>query len=272
MRKLQVPAGRLSVLYMPDDEPETEFNLQALYTKLTGLHEKPQVFPLPDDSRRGLIGYTDILSPELVCAAYLQGVFPWFEEDRDEPVLWWSPDPRFVLPAAELHVSTSLERFIRHTPYTYTMDTDFPAVMNGCACVKRAGQHGTWIGRRMFDVYCMLAERGIAHSVEVWHNGMLSGGLYGLLIGTVFFGESMFTVEDNSAKSAFVLFVRSFVQAGGMLIDSQVYTDNLARYGARNISRSAFLRLEHDYLPQELKTPLNISFAAACASVQEKSI
>lgn len=209
-------------------------------------------FPERISDRRGLLGYTPEITPSLVFSAYLQGVFPWYNEDEGDPVLWWNPDPRFVLPIDELHVPQSIERFIKHTPYTYTIDADFPEVIEQCSAMKRPGQRGTWIGPQIIDVYSNLAERGIAHSVEAWHNGKLAGGLYGILIGKVFCGESMFTIEDNSSKSAFVLFAKAFSLCGGQLIDSQVYTDNMARYGAHNISRDAFLRMETELLSSRL--------------------
>jgi len=218
-------------------------------------------FSVPDSERHGLLGYTDNITPELVFSAYLQGIFPWYNEDEGDPVLWWSPDPRFVLPVDEFHVPGSIDRFLKHTPYTYTMDTAFADVMKGCASMKRQGQDGTWIGTQILNVYSMLAQRGAAHSVEVWHDGKLAGGLYGVLIGKVFCGESMFTVENNSSKSAFVLFARAFIRSGGRLIDSQVYTDNIARYGARNISRTAFLRMESELLPAKLDSDIKEAFA-----------
>lgn len=217
-------------------------------------------FPVRDSGRRGLLGYTDAITPSLVFSAYLQGIFPWYNEDEGDPVLWWCPDPRFVLPAEELHVPHSIDHFLKHTPYTYTMDKAFSDVITGCAAMERSGQDGTWIGRKMLDVYGSLAERGIAHSVEAWHDGRLAGGLYGVLIGQTFCGESMFTAEDNSSKSAFVLFARAFIKCGGRLIDSQVYTDNMARYGARNISRTAFLRMESMLLAGKLNGNLRETF------------
>jgi leucyl/phenylalanyl-tRNA---protein transferase len=217
-------------------------------------------FPVNDSDRRGLLGYTDDITPSLVFSAYLQGIFPWYNEDEGDPALWWCPDPRFVLPAEDLHVPRSIDRFLKHTPYTYTMDKAFCDVMKGCAAMERPGQDGTWIGKQMLAVYGELSERGIAHSVEVWHEGRLAGGLYGVLVGQVFCGESMFTIEDNSSKGAFVLFARAFIRCGGKLIDSQVYTDNLARYGAYNISRSAFLRIENELLPGKLSGNLRKTF------------
>src|SRR5574344_393567 len=214
-------------------------------------------FPVLNGGRKGLLGFTDNITPELVLSAYLQGVFPWYNEDEGDPVLWWCPDPRFVLPVEDMHVPESVFRFLKHTPYTYTMDKAFPDVMRGCASMERKGQNGTWIGTKMIEVYCELARRGIARSVEAWHDGKLAGGFYGVLIGRMFCGESMFTAEDNSSKSAFVLFEKAFAERGGMLIDSQAYTANMARYGAHNISRAAFLRLEKSFLMQTLKAELD---------------
>jgi leucyl/phenylalanyl-tRNA---protein transferase len=228
--------------------------------QLLGSDFKLTFFPVDEDNRRGLLGYTTGIDAHLVVSAYLQGVFPWYNEDEGEPVLWWSPDPRFVLPVEELHVPHSISRFLKHTPYTYTMDTDFAAVINACAAIKRDGQPGTWIGPEIIRVYCELNEQGITHSVEVWHDGKLAGGLYGVLLGRVFCGESMFTVEDNSSKSAFVLFARAFIECGGRLIDSQVYTDNIARYGAHNVSRTAFLRMEHEFMLLPLSGDLKQAF------------
>ncbi|AEE15952.1 leucyl/phenylalanyl-tRNA--protein transferase [Treponema brennaborense] len=224
---------------------------------------RPVVFPEPDGGR-GIVAVTEDISVDSLYSAYLQGVFPWFCEDRGEPVVWWSPDPRFVLLPGELHVPDRLERFLKRTPYRYTFDVDFEAVITGCANVRRPGQAGTWIGPKIIDAYCRLHREGIAHSVEVWRGDTLAGGLYGVLIGRVFCGESMFSLESDSAKSAFVLFVRAFASCGGALIDSQVYTDNLARFGAKNVSRAAFLRLERELLPQPLTEDPAEAFYRAC--------
>jgi len=226
---------------------DTVYTLQQLYTQLTG-SSRCFLFPFVDGGRRGLLGMTKDFSPDLITAAYLQGVFPWFDEEQDPGVLWWSPDPRFVLPADSVHVSERLERFLKHSPFTLSVDRDFSAVIRGCAEAKRKGQDGTWIGSGMIEAYSTLHERGIAHSVEAWQNGVLAGGFYGVLIGRVFFGESMFTVQSNAAKECFVRFARAFAACGGQLIDCQVYTDNMARYGARNISREAFLHMESELL------------------------
>ncbi|MCH5291445.1 MAG: leucyl/phenylalanyl-tRNA--protein transferase [Treponema sp.] len=189
---------------------------------------------------------------QLLYSAYMQGVFPWFNEDEGEPVLWYSPNPRFCLPVELFHVPKRIERFLKHTPYTYTMNRCFRTVMENCRDMSRRGQDGSWIGHKMIDAYEAFHQEGFAHSVEAWHNGVLVGGLYGVLMGSVFCGESMFTTESDSSKSAFVLFMKAFTACGGKLLDSQVYTDNIARYGARNISRDAFLRLEQ----KALRVPL----------------
>ena len=228
-------------------------------------------FFVRDAGRNGLLGYTETLTPELAFSAYLQGIFPWYDEDSGDPVLWWSPDPRFVLPVNEIRFPRSAVKFLKHSPYTYTIDAAFSRVIENCAHVHRAGQDGTWIGNRIIDIYCALHERGIAHSVEAWHGGELAGGLYGVLIGKVFCGESMFTLQSNAGKSAFMLFAKAFERCGGVLIDSQVYTENIARYGGRNISRAAFLRMESELLPQKLSDDLRTVFGEIAAKTVRTS-
>lgn len=218
---------------------------------------RPYIFPKPEDAFDQVLAVTSEINIDLVFSGYLQGVFAWYSEDDGEPVTWWSPNPRFVLRPENLHVPKSLQKFLRHTPYTYTIDTSFANVIKNCASVKRAGQDGTWIGGEMIRVYTELFDAGIAHSVETWKDGNLVGGFYGVGIGQIFFGESMFSLLPNSSKSAFVLFARKFfAECGGALIDCQVYTDNMARFGAGNISRDAFLRLEKELLPSELRVPI----------------
>lgn len=248
------------------ESDEEKQNLKILFSKISGFSSNPFIFPLPNDSRRGLIGYTDRLSMSLLYSAYLQGIFPWFDESRDEPVLWWSPDPRFVLFPQNLHEPERLVRFLKHTPFTYTMDKAFEAVINGCSQAVRAGQNGTWIGKKIINAYGHLFQDGVAHSIEVWNGERLVGGFYGVLIGRIFFGESMFTLESNSAKSAFLLFVHAFRSAGGRLIDSQVYTDNIARFGGENISRDAFLHLENE----NLSVPLDKNLISVFYDTVEK--
>jgi len=203
---------------------------------------------------------TDSIPMQLLYSAYLQGVFPWFSEDDGEPVIWYSPDPRFCLLTENFHIPKSLDKFLKKSPYTYTMDKAFRKVMLGCRNMKRSDQDGTWIGKKMLKAYCRFHKLGFAHSIEVWHEGVLAGGLYGILIGSVFFGESMFTKESDSAKSAFALFARTFSECGGKLIDSQVYTDNIARFGAKDISRKEFLGYEKEWLFKPLEKNIKIAF------------
>ena len=233
-------------------------------------HFQPIIFPSPEDADRGIVAVTDELSLDLLYSAYLQGIFPWYNESEGEPVVWWSPDPRFVLFPQELHVPRRLKRYLRHTPYRYTIDRAFPQVMEACSSVNRPDQGGTWIGPTMIEAYCQLFDCGVAHSVEVWREEKLVGGLYGVLVGQVFFGESMFSYEADTSKSAFVLFVEAFRSCGGQLIDSQVYTSNLARFGARNISRSSFLRLEKEFLSQDLTRDLQEEFHRLASQFSEK--
>ncbi len=224
-------------------------------------------FP-PPRSKSGACLVTDVLPVQLLFSGYMQGMFPWFCENDGEPVVWYSPDPRFCLRMENLHVGRSIERFLKKTPYTYTMDRDFSAVIEECRKMNRKDQDGTWIGRKIIDSYTRLHEKGYAHSIEVWDGGELCGGFYGVLIGSVFFGESMFTLKPNSSKSAFVLFARAFEKCGGRMIDCQVYTDNMARYGASNISRTAFLRLEKEMLHENLKGDLKETFESLSESVK----
>ena len=226
-------------------------------------------FPPPNPVYNDVCLISAEINLRLLYSAYMQGVFPWFDEDQGEPVIWYSPDPRFCLRIENLHIPKRLDRFLKHTPYTYTMDTCFEQVMEACRAAKREGQFGTWIGRKMINAYTEFHKAGFAHSIEVWHDNELAGGFYGVLIGSVFFGESMFTKIDNSSKSAFALFARTFAECGGMLIDSQAYTDNIARYGATDISRDAFLQLEREYLHRPLKCDLKERFEQKCALLHQ---
>ena len=217
------------------------------------------LFPNPEDSEDGIVVYGGDLSTNMLLSAYYQGIFPWYNED--EPILWWSPDPRFVLFPEELHVPERLQRDMKKIqksehPFTFTMNADFQTIIKSCASIPREGQPGTWIHPEMIDAYLSLHGAGFAHSFETWQNGEIVGGFYGILIGSVFFGESMFAKVSNASKCAFVNFVKNFRSCGGRLIDSQVFTDNIARFGGKNISRSAFLRLEEEYLPDELDQDL----------------
>ncbi|MGI5174288.1 leucyl/phenylalanyl-tRNA--protein transferase [Treponema sp. OMZ 840] len=219
-------------------------------------------FSSPEDTGLDIVGIGGDLSPSMLLSAYLQGVFPWY--NSGEPVLWWSPDPRFILLPEELHVPSRLARTMKKNAanFTYTMNTKFKEVITACAEAKRADQDGTWISPDMINAYTALHRLGRAHSFETYQNGILCGGFYGVLIGQVFFGESMFSLVPDASKCAFVHFVQNFKRCGGKLVDSQVYTNHIARFGGKNISRTAFLRLEALYLNAPLEIELEKVYGA----------
>lgn len=188
----------------------------------------------------------DLAVPRLV-AAYRHGCFPWFAEG--EPILWWSPDPRMVLLPAELHVPRSLARRLRRGGFEIRCDTRFRAVLDGCAA-PRSDDGGTWITASMIEAYDRLHAQGFAHSVETWIDGALAGGLYGVSIGRVFFGESMFSREPDASKIALIHLVLQLRRWEFGLIDCQMRTSHLARFGAREIGRSTFVRLVNRHVDQ----------------------
>jgi len=181
----------------------------------------------------------DLTLPRLL-NAYSHGIFPWFSEG--EPILWWSPDPRFVLPPEEIKVSRSLAKNIRNSGLRITMDTVFEQVIAHCSALPRAGQDGTWITTQMQQAYINLHRAGYAHSVECWNGEKLVGGLYGIHSGPVFCGESMFSLQSNASKIALVHLCRFIQPRGFKLIDSQVYTPHLESLGARMIPRDAYIK------------------------------
>ncbi len=186
----------------------------------------------------GLLAAGADLSPERLVEAYARGIFPWFGED--DPLLWWSPDPRMVLHVSELRVSRSLRRTIRSGRFRVTLDRAFEAVMAGCAA-PRAGQDGTWITAEMTEAYSRLADLGYAHSVETWLGDELVGGLYGVGVGRMFFGESMFARTTDASKVAFAALVRQLERWSMPMLDCQMSTPHLASLGAREIRRAEFL-------------------------------
>jgi leucyl/phenylalanyl-tRNA--protein transferase len=192
------------------------------------------------DSPNGLLCAGGDLSIERLVAAYSQGIFPWFSEA--EPILWWSPDPRMVLFPADLKVSRSLRKRVEHGTYELTVDTAFRRVMQECAR-PRSGQSGTWIVPDMIDAYTRLHDAGLAHSVEAWREGRLVGGLYGVALGRVFYGESMFSRSPDASKVALVELVRRLEEKRFRLVDCQQATRHLASLGAREIPRKAFAQL-----------------------------
>lgn len=200
------------------------------------------IFPNPELARKdGLLAFGGDLSEERLITAYSMGIFPWYNEDS--PILWWSPDPRLILIPEELKVSRSLRRVINKGVFKVTMDTAFEQVIRNCAEAPREGQGGTWITEDMIEAYIRLHRSGYAHSVESWCEGELVGGLYGIILGKVFFGESMFSKVSNASKVAFVTIVERLKDQGFSLIDCQVKTEHLMSLGAKEISRQSFLEM-----------------------------
>ncbi|MCK7596835.1 leucyl/phenylalanyl-tRNA--protein transferase [Microbulbifer sp. CAU 1566] len=189
------------------------------------------------DDPNGLLAVGGDLTPEWLLAAYRKGIFPWFSDDQ--PILWWSPSPRCVVRPQSLVFSRSLRKVIRQARYQVTFDQAFEAVLDGCAA-PRASESGTWITDDMREAYLDMHQLGYAHSVETWSNGELVGGLYGLAIGKVFFGESMFHRATDASKVAFAYLVRQVAHWGGQLIDCQVSNPHLASLGAEEMSRADF--------------------------------
>jgi len=188
----------------------------------------------------GLLAVGGDLSPERLIAAYSQGIFPWFNEG--EAIMWWSPDPRAVLFLDELKISRSLTKVLRKGLFKLSFDRDFPAVIQQCAELRKAST-GTWITREMIEAYCELHKRGIAHSVEVWQQNELVGGLYGLKVGKVFCGESMFSKVSNASKVGLIYLVNKLKQQDFILIDCQMPNPHLLSLGATTIPRQEFLNL-----------------------------
>ena len=210
------------------------------------IQELACAYPFPDPREadpQGLLAYGGDLGAERLLAAYAQGVFPWYDE---EPILWFSPDPRMVLRPEELHVGRSLARRERSRPFDLRMDTAFEAVIRACSEIPRPDQDGTWITQEMIEAYVVLHELGFAHSVEAWKpcgesDEKLVGGLYGVSLGRAFFGESMFAREADASKIAFAAFVRQLRDWRFDFIDCQMTTPHLARFGATEWSRADFL-------------------------------
>lgn len=188
----------------------------------------------------GLLAIGGDLSPERLLAAYRSGIFPWYSED--EPVLWWSPDPRMVLFPGELRISDSLAKRLKKKDYEIRFDSAFREVMLACASAPRPGQSGTWITEEIIHGYCRLHELGYAHSVETWMDGKLAGGLYGVAMGGMFYGESMFHHVKDASKIAFVHLVQRLHEKKFGMIDCQMKTAHLARFGAREIPRKDFMQ------------------------------
>ncbi len=186
----------------------------------------------------GLLAAGGDLSPERIITAYKQGIFPWYEEDQ--PILWWSPNPRTVIIPSEIHISKSMRKTLKNTAYTVTFNQDFHQVIQACKA-PRGDSDETWITDDMIDAYCALHDLGYAHSVEVWCENKLVGGLYGLALGSVFFGESMFSRESNASKIGFITLTKHLQKLDFTLIDCQVASDHLFTLGAKELPRETFI-------------------------------
>jgi leucyl/phenylalanyl-tRNA--protein transferase len=197
-------------------------------------------FPPPHlASKDGLLAVGGDLSQKRLLLAYRMGIFPWFS--NNEPILWWSPDPRLVLYPHEIKISKTLKKIIKKEVFKVTMDLAFNEVINQCAQIRLKKNQGTWIIEDIIEAYCRLHESGFAHSVEVWRQGELAGGLYGVSLGRCFFGESMFTRVSNASNIAIVKLTKYLSELSFDLIDCQVTTKHLIRFGAREIPRKLFL-------------------------------
>jgi leucyl/phenylalanyl-tRNA--protein transferase len=210
------------------------------------------IFPAPylaDED--GLLAVGGDLSAERLLLAYRNGIFPWFNDD--ELIQWWSPDPRFVLFPGEIKISKSMKQLLKRNEFEFTTDKAFEEVITNCQLIKRNSQPGTWITDDMKAAYIKLYQLGYAHSAEVWKEGELVGGLYGIRLGKGFFGESMFSKESNASKYAFIKYLQQLELEGVELIDCQVYTEHLESLGARMIERYDFLLLLDKLLNSNLR-------------------
>ncbi|NRS87238.1 leucyl/phenylalanyl-tRNA--protein transferase [Flavobacterium sp. 7E] len=192
----------------------------------------------------GIIALGGDLSPQRLLLAYKSGIFPWFEDG--EPITWWSPNPRMVLFLDELVVTKSMRKILNRDTFTVTFNQNFREVIANCQQIKRDGQNGTWITNDMIEAYCKLHEVGIAKSVEVWQDGQIVGGLYGIDLGHIFCGESMFSKVSNASKVAFITLVRHLKQENYKLLDCQVYNEHLESLGCREIPRKDFISILKD--------------------------
>ena len=208
------------------------------------LNDTPGFPPIETADEAGFLAIGGDLSPERLLDAYRHGIFPWYNED--EPICWWSPDPRCVLFPGQLHVSKSMQKIIHSGKFRFSINTAFEKVMRQCSNIKRKGEAGTWIHQEMIDAYIRLHGMGYAVSAESWLEDELVGGLYGVKIGNIFFGESMFASITNASKFAFITFIQQLEKQGLKLVDCQMHTTHLESLGAIMIPRARFLEILHD--------------------------
>ncbi|MDG2209337.1 MAG: leucyl/phenylalanyl-tRNA--protein transferase [Flavobacteriales bacterium] len=215
-------------------------------------------FPPLDQAWEGLLAIGGDLSESRLIAAYESGVFPWYGEE--DPILWWAPENRSILPLDQLRITKSMRNVLNRKQFNIRMDTAFESVIRSCGDIRRDGE-GTWISEEIIDAYLGLHRLGLAHSVEAWENGELVGGLYGLSIGRMFFGESMFSTSNNASKAAFIHLVGWAKERGFGPIDCQIQNPHLASLGAIEIPRGEYMMLMQQHLKAEktIKGPWNAS-------------
>ncbi len=209
--------------------------------KMVVLNDKLVFPPVEMATPEGIIAIGGDLGTERLLLAYRSGIFPWY--NQDEPIVWWSPDPRFVLFPDKLRVTKSMQSVLNNGSFRFTINRAFSKVLQNCKTITRQGQEGTWITPAIEQAYTKLHELGYAHSAEAWMNGELAGGLYGIRLGNVFFGESMFSKVSNASKFAFINYVHQLQKEKVTLIDCQVYTAHLESLGAKMIERNRFMVL-----------------------------
>jgi len=197
--------------------------------------------PVYEASSEGILAVGGDLSSERLLLAYKSGIFPWF--NPGEPLLWWAPKSRMVLYFDELNISKSMRNILNRNTFKVTFNQNFREVISNCSLIKREGQRGTWISQEMIEAYCKMNELGIAKSVEVWQNNELVGGLYGIDLGIIFCGESMFSKVSNASKVAFITLANQLKNKNYKLLDCQVYNEHLDSLGCREIDRDDFMKL-----------------------------
>ena len=202
--------------------------------------------PVTEADEEGILAIGGDLSTQRLLLAYRKGIFPWYSDD--EPIIWWCPNPRFVLFPDEIKISKSMRAVIKKQTYSFTINNCFNNVIKNCKTINREGQSGTWISEEVIDAYTNLHNLGYALSAETWKNNKLVGGLYGVKMGNIFFGESMFSLSPNASKFAFIQLVQHLKNDGVKLIDCQVYTNHLESLGAKMIDRNDFMRLLEQHL------------------------
>jgi leucyl/phenylalanyl-tRNA--protein transferase len=211
-------------------------------------NNEPLYFPPVEDADEdGLLAIGGDLTPARLLLAYRSGIFPWFNDE--DPIYWWSPDPRFVLYPSQLKISKSMQQVVKKQTFQFSTNKAFKAVIQACSTTPRNGQNGTWITNEMQEAYLHMHQLGYAHSAEAWLNDELVGGLYGIRLGNVFFGESMFSHVSNASKFAFIQYVQQLQKENVQLIDCQLHTDHLESLGAAMIPRKTFMQHLHQWIP-----------------------